>query len=145
MYDVIPLPLADGLKPLLTPNDCLCPSENYTCLVNSGIAIAWQANTVNRDNLALSQTDDAKELHVEEGGFQVTLRKVQENFTSTLHVRDLGLNKTDLTCDGVYITEMGLERINVTSEICVVGKLSLYLFFCPVITDMYIRSSLPSH
>ena len=52
---------ADGLKPVLTPNDCLCPSENYTCLVNSGIAIAWRAKMANRDNLALSLTDDANE------------------------------------------------------------------------------------
>ena len=46
---------------------------------------------VNRDNLALSLTDGANVL-VEDGGFQVTFRKVQENLTSTLHVRDLGLN-----------------------------------------------------
>ena len=73
-------------------------SLHHTCLVNSGIAIAWRAKMVNRDNLALSLTDGAKEL-VEDayGGFQVTLRKVQENLASTLHVRDLGLNETDLT------------------------------------------------
>ena len=51
---------------------------------------------VNRGNLALSLTDGANEL-VEDSGFQVTLRKVQENLASTLHVRDLGLNETDLT------------------------------------------------
>ena len=114
---------------MLTPNNCLCPSENYTCLVNSGITIAWRANTANRDNLALSLTDNNDESYVEDGGFQVTLRKVQENLTSTLHVRDLGLNKTDLTCEGVYITEMGLEIITETSAICVVGNyLSTFVF-----------------
>ena len=92
------------------------------------IAIAWRANTTNRDNLALSLTEDADESYVEDGGFQVTLRKVQVNLTSTLHVRDLGLNKTYLTCQGVYITEMGLETVSVTSAICVVGKLPLFVF-----------------
>ena len=96
-------------------------------MVNSGQTIAWRANSSNRDILAHSVTDDANELYVENGGFQVTFRTVQDTLTSTLHVRDLGLNETNLTCQGVYFTEMGFDTITDTTAVCVVGKLTFLL------------------
>ena len=121
--------MAGGLKPLLTPKDCLCPDQNYTCVVNSGLTIAWRANSANRDILAHSVTDDANESYVENGGFQVTFRTVQDTLTSTLHVRDLGLNETNLTCEGIYSTGMAQEfdKITDTTAVCVVGKLTFLL------------------
>ena len=92
-------------------------------MVNSGIGIAWQTHTVERDTLHLSGSDDASEVYVEEGGFQVTLRKQgSTNFTSSLHVRDLGLNGTNLTCEAVHFTEMrGFHKATNDTTICVVG------------------------
>ena len=57
------------------PGHCICPNENYSCVVNSAIDIAWRTNTTVRDDFALSVTDDDAELHSEEGGFQVTLSR----------------------------------------------------------------------
>ena len=78
------------------PGHCICPTENYTCMVKSAVAIAWRTNTTLRMDFALSTSDDDAELYYsEKGGFQVTIRQEGgidvglSNFTSSLHVRDL--------------------------------------------------------
>ena len=114
------------MAPVLTPRYCVCPGENFTCVVNSGIGLAWRTYTTDRDVLEHSLTDEADEVYVEEGGFQVTFRRAPGGkFTSSLHVGDLGLNGTNITCEGVYLTVL-IEPP--TTTICVVGNL-LSLFF----------------
>ena len=39
--------------------------------------------------------------YFEEGGYQVTFRsEPEDSFSSSLHISDLGLNGTNLTCEG---------------------------------------------
>ena len=78
------------------------------------------------------------------------IREQGGNFTSKLHVRDLGLNNSLLTCEGVYLLERGrIERITDTTAICVLGK-AMSVSSVIIITIVYcqskkIRSSLSSH
>ena len=108
---------------MLSPLHCICPTENYTCTVNHGLALAWQTNTTDRDILEHSETKEENTQNFDQGGFQVTIIREQDTFSSTLHVKDMDLNNTNLTCEGVYGTEMGgVERINNSTAICIVGK-----------------------
>ena len=101
-------------------------------MVTSGVGIAWRTLTTERDTLAHSLAEDADEVYVEDGGFQVTFRREQRGkFISTLHVRNLmDLNNTNLTCEGVYIMEVGrIERITESTTICVLGEVhTVYIF-----------------
>ena len=102
------------------PGHCICPNENYSCVVNSAIDIAWRTNTTVRNDFALSVPDDDAERHSEVGGFQVTLSRSSDlefsNFTSTLHVRDLK------SCECTHVTESGFERVTTTTTVCVIGN-----------------------
>ena len=108
------------------PGHCICPNENYSCVVNSAIDIAWRTKTTVRDDFALSVTADDAERHYEEGGFQVTLSRqesssdLDSNFTSTLHVRDLKLG--NITCECTHVSESGFERVTTTTTVCVIGN-----------------------
>ena len=120
--------MLDGLETLLTPRDCICPSKNYTCRVNAGIEITWlTVTTTSDDDLELSTTTAMDEVYIDNYGLQVTLRKLGGgNYTSTLHVRDLGLNGTNLTCRGSYEENFELVTETETLPICVEGK----MYFC---------------
>ena len=98
-------------------------------MVNSAIDIAWRTNTTVRDDFALSVTAADAERHSEEGGFQVTLSRQESssdlefsNFTSTLHVRDLKLNESNITCECTHVSESGFERVTTTTTVCVIGN-----------------------
>ena len=117
---------AVGLEVLLNPRHCICPNQNYTCDVKSGIGLAWLTNTTSPDDLehSTSQTDD--EQYIERGGFQVAFQRIKTNqYNSTLHVRDLGLNQTILTCEGSTIVDLSTFETIVktdTTSICVSGN-----------------------
>ena len=108
------------------PGHCICPTENYTCMVKSAINIAWRTNTTLRMDFALSASDDDDELYYsEEGGFQVTTRQEGgtdvglSNFTSSLHVRDLYYLQY-LLC--THVVGVGFERVTTKTTVCVVGN-----------------------
>ena len=108
------------------PGHCICPNENYSCVVNSAIDIAWRTNTTVRDDFELSVTAGDAKRHSEVGGFQVTLSRSSDlefsNFTSTLHVRDLKLNESNITCECTHVAESGFERVTTTTTVCVIGN-----------------------
>ena len=83
---------------LLTPiHHCICPSDNYTCLVTSATESSWE--TVGEHNFKHTSSDP--DIYLEGGGYQVTLtREPGNSFSSSLHISDLGLNGTNLTCEG---------------------------------------------
>ena len=113
----------DTLETLLTPIDrCVCPSANYTCLVYSATEIAWR--TVGDYEFMHTQRSSKDEIYVEVGGYQVTLTKGpgDDNFSSFLHIRDLDLNGTNLTCEGlVAIVGSEDQKLANTTTVCVVG------------------------
>ena len=98
--------------------------------MQAGIGISWFTNTTtDREDLELSVTNDDNELYFEKGGFQVTLRRIQGGqYTSTLRVIDMSLNKTDLTCEGSGLVEMTLKGVtdNTSIIICIVGKVLIF-------------------
>ena len=70
--------------------------------MKAGIGITWLADTTSNDDLELSTTTAINELYIDNYGFKVTLRKLGGgNYTFTLHVRDLELNGTNLSCRGL--------------------------------------------
>ena len=120
----------DGLETLLTPRGCICPSKNYTCEVRAGIGIVWQGETIPEDGLEHSVNTVAEERYIADYGFQVTLRRIGVgNYTSTLHVSDLGLNETNLTCRGLNVENFMTISEAHSISICVTGNiLYLYIF-----------------
>ena len=120
---------AVGLEVLLNPRHCICPNQNYTCDVKSGIGLAWLTNTTSPDDLEHSTSETDDEQYIERGGFQVAFQRIESNeYNSTLHVRDLGLNQTILTCEGSTIVDLStLETImkTDTTSICVSGNISI--------------------
>ena len=119
-----------GLEVSLTSRDCICADESYSCVVSSGIAIAWLTNTTtDREDLELSVTNDDDEIYIEKGGFQVSFRREPGgNYYSTLHITDLSLNETELICEGTGIIGMAnTERMTNTTVICVRGNISDHL------------------
>ena len=139
---------AVGLEVLLNPRHCICPNENYTCDVKSGIGLAWLTNTTSPDDLehSTSQTDD--EQYIERGGFQVAFNRIETNeYNSTLHVRDLGLNQTILTCEGSTIADLSTFETIVktdTTSICVSGMLLYYYYYyLAAVTHKQVKPHLP--
>ena len=62
--------------------------------------------------------------YVEEGGYQVTFTRGPggTDFSSSLHIRDLGLNGTNLTCEGFAgIVDGERQALVNTTTVCVVG------------------------
>ena len=116
------------MEVLLTPRDCICPSESYTCEVNAGIVIGWLATTTSDDDLELLVTSATDELYIDSYGLQVTLRRLGGGtYTSTLHVRDLGLNETNLTCRGSKLENFMIISETETISICVAGNNSVLM------------------
>ena len=113
----------DMLETLLTPRSSICPTKNYTCVVTAGVEIRWLTNTTNRRELQHFFTNH-QDAYFEEGGFQVTfMPHGGGNFTSSLHVQDLDLNGTNLTCEAVDsdVNMDDSETKNDTITICVTG------------------------
>ena len=61
--------------------------------------------------------------YFEVGGYQVTFRSEPgDSFSSSLHISDLGLNGTNLTCEGFLGVVGGDDlRLTNTTTVCVVG------------------------
>ena len=113
------------METLLTPRGCICPSKNYTCEVRAGIGIAWQGETIPEDGLEHSVNTMAEERHTVAYGFQVTMRRIGNgNYTSTLHVRDLGLNGTNLTCLAINVENFMKISEADSIVICVTGNIA---------------------
>lgn len=113
------------LRTSLKPDGCICPNENYTCAVEGGIEIAWKSTVSARDDFEHSVTDTYDDKYVEKNGFQVSFKREQlYNFYSMLHVNDLELNGTSLTCEGVGINleTMNLDITKHSLIICVSGE-----------------------
>ena len=71
-----------------------------------------------------TQSSSKDEIYDEDGGYQVTSTRGPEgtNFSSSLHIRDLGLNGTNLTCEGFAGSVDGKpQRLANTTTVCVVG------------------------
>ena len=117
------------LETLLTPTHrCICPSANYTCLVSSATEISWKTEG-EHDNLRHTQGSPSEQQFVEVGGYQVTFTRGPggTNFSSSLHIRDLDLNGTNLTCEGFAGIVDGVpQRLANTTTVCVVG---IYMYF----------------
>ena len=69
--------------------------------MTSGIGVARRTVTINRTGLSLTNDEDT--LYTEEGGFQIRFVRNLSNFTSVIHVSNLNLNETDITCEGIYL------------------------------------------
>ena len=120
------------LETLLTPiHHCICPSDNYTCLVTSATEISWE--TVGEHNIKHTSSDS--DAYFEEGGYQVTFRnEPEDSFSSSLHISDLGLNGTNFTCEGFLGVVGGDDlRLANTTTVCVVG-------ICNVLVSIYLLS-----
>ena len=78
-----------------------------------------------RKLLILGYAQDA--LYIEEGGFQIRFVRILCNFTSVLHVSNLNLNETDITCVGVYFDQMSSLRLTNTTKICIAGTYFGYI------------------
>ena len=108
---------------LLPKQRGLCPSENYTCVVNTATEIAWHTVSTERRDLVSALSGDTEE-YVEADGFQVTFIKNRTTkiFTSSLHIGDLNLNGTNLTCEGSgLVMDVFTTKFNDTT-IFVVGR-----------------------
>ena len=118
---------------MLTPiGRCICPSANYTCLATSATGISWK--TVGEPDFKHTRSNPDVE-YFEGGGYQVTFRsEPEDSFSSSLHISDLGLNGTNLTCEG-FVDVVGggdnLRLTNTTTVICVVGMQCLG-FYLPI-------------
>ena len=111
----------------MKPPGCVCPAENYTCEVSTGIKIRWESSTLTQEYDIEGTAED----YVVKGGFQVHFRKEGVNLTSTLHVNDLDFNGTNLTCDGIDFLGMGeFKTVEETITVCVVGKRYKSLVVC---------------
>ncbi|CAI8047791.1 hypothetical protein GBAR_LOCUS26447, partial [Geodia barretti] len=122
---VLTVPIISGTDnlPLLLPSKrCLCPKEDYRCEVTSGVGVAWRTVTINRTGLSAINDEDT--LYTEEGGFQIRFLRNLDNYTSVLHVSNLNLNETDITCEGVYVVQMSRLRLTNTTKICIAGPAS---------------------
>lgn len=119
------------LETTLTPKGCICPQDNYTCLVEDGVEIAWITNITMRNEFEYSLTDSDDEIHIHKKGFKVSFRREEggKYYYSTLYSEDVGhLNGTHLICDGAGI-DVELKRLYTTNDsvtICVVGELKTY-------------------
>ena len=87
--------------------------------MTSGVGVAWRTATINRTGLSVTNDEDT--LYTEEGGFQIRFVRNLDNFSSVLHVTNLNLNETDITCEGVYFVQMSRLRLTNTTKICIVG------------------------
>ena len=116
---------SDNLPLLLPSKRCLCPKKDYRCEVTSGVGIAWRTVTISKIELSVTSDDDT--LYTEEGGFQIRFLRNLSNFTSVLHVSNLNLNETDLTCEGVYFVQMSRLRLTNTTKICIAGTYFVYV------------------
>ncbi|CAI8005357.1 hypothetical protein GBAR_LOCUS4180 [Geodia barretti] len=112
----------DNLPLLLPPQRCLCPNEDYICEVTSGVGIVWRTVTINGTGLSVINDEDT--LYIEEGGFQIRFVRNLGNFTSVLHVSNLNLNETDITCEGIYFVQISRLRLTNTTKICIAGPAS---------------------
>ena len=110
---------SDNLPLLLPSKRCLCPKEDYRCEVTSGVGVAWRTVTINRTELSITNDEDT--LYTEEGGFQIRFVRNLGNFTSVLHVSNLNLNETNITCEGIYFDQMSTLRLTNTTKICIAG------------------------
>ena len=75
------------------------------------------------DRFILTQSG-SNVMYYEEGGYQVTSTRGPggSNFSSSLHIRDLGLNGTNLTCEGFAgIVDGEPPRLANTTTVCVIG------------------------
>ena len=113
------------LEVILMPKERgLCPaSENYTCVVNTATEIAWHTVSTERRDLVQSLGGDSEE-YVEAGGFQVTFIKnrTAKKVISSLHVGDLNLNGTNLTCEGSGLVGDVFTTIFNNTTIYVLGR-----------------------
>ena len=116
--------------------------------MKSGIELAWLTNTTSPDDLEHSTIETDDEQYIEKGGFQVAIQRIEDNeYNSTLHVRDLGLNQTNLTCEGSTIADLStLERVTKadTITLCVSGNISISSLYLSAVVP-HNRSSFSSH
>ena len=145
LFQIFPLS-AVGLEVLLNPRHCICLNQNYTCDVRSGIGLAWLTNTTSPDDLEHSTSETDDEQYIERGGFQVAFQRIKTNeYNSTLHVRDLGLNQTTLTCEGSAIVDLSTFETTTktdTISICISGNITLY-YLAAVVTHKQVQPHLP--
>ena len=87
--------------------------------MTSGVGIVWRTVTINGTGLSVINDEDT--LYIEEGGFQIRFVSNLSNYTSVLHVSNLNLNETDITCEGVYFVQMSRLRLTNTTKICIAG------------------------
>ena len=111
----------------LQPEDCICPSNGYTCHVNLALDITWITNTTEEDTFFA--TASGRIGKAEMGGFRVNFtfepHQMVVNFTSTLLVTNICLNETDVTCEGRVTVDVGNSS---TTTICIIGMLEYALF-----------------
>ena len=83
------------------------------------------------------------EVYIDNYGFQVTLRKLGGgNYTSVLHVRDLGLNGTNLTCRALNVENFEPVTETETLPICVEGN-NYVLLSCLSCRYIQVQPQLP--
>ena len=68
-------------------------------------------------------TSSDPDIYLEGSGYQVTfITEPGNSFSSSLHISDLGLNGTNLTCEGfVDVVDGEPQRLANTTTVCVVG------------------------
>ena len=124
---------AESLKVSLSPQNCICPNEGYTCEVNLGTEISWM--TENTDDLEFSLFDMDDEFQ-QTNNLQVVFSGVIatdlfDNYTSTLFIlTPLIVNGTNITCTGQATIRntsgIHTETTNVTTRACIIGNIHYY-------------------
>ena len=58
---------------LLTPHQCICPNESYTCRVNNGVHLKLISDALDMTELVYTVTTSTSDEVVYSGPFRVTL------------------------------------------------------------------------
>ena len=122
----------ESLEVSLSPQNCICPNEGYTCEVNLGTETSWMTENTDDLEFSLSDMDDefqqTNNLQVNFSGVIAT--DLFENYTSIL--TPLIVNETNITCTGQATTrntsEFHTESSDITTRVRIIGKSHYYIY-----------------
>ena len=123
---------------LLEPNNCICPTQSYTCQANNIIRMQWESDAFpvgDPIDYSLVDPDERSKTEIEielDDLVQVKFTrsivvKGLANISSTLLITNLtALNGTNITCE----ISAGVDKIHEnTSTLCIIGRRHTWRYF----------------